>query len=270
MTPIGKGGTMKETTMTVKRIRLIDELRGFAIILMVVYHFLYSLAFVYGFTLQPWVLNAMVIVQPFGAGLFITIAGISSCFSHSNWQRGLKVLLVAILISVATYIFLPDQAIYFGVLHFYGVAILLFAASRRLLERIPPVVLAIVSGVLFYTTWNLRDGFLTLPFLGHVTLPASLYSSILLAPLGLPPASFSSSDFFPLLPWLPIFLIGTTIGREVLQRRLPAFCYRSHIPALTQIGQHSMLIYIVHQPAILGTLWLVTRLILSVSDRPSQ
>lgn len=246
--------------MNEKRIRLIDELRGFAIILMVVYHFLYSLVFIFGIPLKSWVLPAMLSLQPFGAGLFITLAGMSSCYSRSNRKRGLQVLLVALVISVATYLFMPSQAIYFGVLHFYAVAILLFAASRRLLERIQPVTLAIVSGVLFYMTWNLREGYLTLPLLGQLILPEWLYSSVLLAPLGLPPASFISADYFPLLPWLPLFFIGTVIGRQTLGRRLPEFCYRSHVPVLSQFGRHSLLIYIFHQPAILVLLWLATRL----------
>lgn len=243
-----------------KRIRLIDELRGLAVILMVVYHFLYSLMFVFGITLKPWVLDTMLALQPFGAGLFIVIAGISSCYSHSNRRRGLQVLLVALLISVATRVFMPSQAIYFGVLHFYGIAILIFVTGRRLLERIPPAALAISSGVIFYLTRHLAEGFLTLPFLGHLALPEWLYSSVLLAPLGLPPASFTSSDYFPLLPWLPLFLIGTAIGRQMLANRLPAFFYRSHAPVLSQLGRHSLLIYIVHQPAILAMLWLSTRL----------
>ena len=59
------------------------------------------------------------------------------------------------------------------------------------------------------------------------------------------------------MPWLAPFLFGMALARAVDLRALPAL----HLPAvLTWISRHSLSVYLVHQPVLLGVIWLATRL----------
>jgi len=81
----------------------------------------------------------------------------------------------------------------------------------------------------------------------------------LLLPLGLAPASFSSVDYFPLLPWMAPILFGTAAGNLLYNRKLLRF----HLPPgkelrlLTAPGRVSLWIYLLHQPILLAGLWLI-------------
>ena len=72
------------------RIELMDALRGLAVCLMVLHHFLYDLCEFLG---APWWLftnPVFDVLHYFFAGLFIFLSGISSDFSRSNLKRGAK------------------------------------------------------------------------------------------------------------------------------------------------------------------------------------
>ena len=69
-----------------------------------------------------------------------------------------------------------------------------------------------------------------------------LYRNFATAILGFPPYHFVSSDYYPLLPWIFLFLAGYWLGEAFLQRRAPEFCYREHLPALGWIGRHTQLV----------------------------
>ena len=90
----------------------------------------------------------------------------------------------------------------------------------------------------------------------RLELPRALYDAGFLFPLGLHPLIFASADYYPLLPWIFLFLAGYWLGEAFLQRRVPEFCYREHLPALGWIGRHALIIYLVHQPVVYGVLWI--------------
>jgi len=247
--------------MKVRRMVLVDELRGFAIICMVAYHLLYTLIFIYGIDLGPDISQAMFAAQPFGAGLFIMIAGFSSCYSKSNFKRGIIILAFGLLITLFTTLIIPDQVIYFGILHFLGISILLYELIRGALRNVQPVILTIILVIVFFLTFNLQRGYLSFPFVESLRVPSGLYTSFLLAPFGLPSADFISSDYFPLFPWFALFLIGTVLGNLSMQKNCPEFCYVAHLPVLSKIGRYALPIYILHQPVIFALLWVIIRLL---------
>ena len=89
------------------RIHLMDEIRGLCVLLMI---------FTTPFTPCPcfsisglgqsfWCFSLL--PSPFFAGLFILISGISSQLSHSNLVRGLKLLGVAVALTLVTYFIIP-------------------------------------------------------------------------------------------------------------------------------------------------------------------
>ena len=90
-----------------RRYYAVDALRGLSILLMVAYHFGYNLVM---FDIAPAGLidNPLLnFLQPFFASVFIAISGASSTFSHSNLRRGVKILLCAVLVTLATWAFNP-------------------------------------------------------------------------------------------------------------------------------------------------------------------
>lgn len=236
------------------RIHILDELRGLCVVLMVIYHALYTLAASFLSPLALALYTFFYPVEPFFAGIFLVLCGFSCRLSHNNVRRGLLLAAIAVGMTVVLSIVMPSQIIWFGVLHCLSVCILLFAVTKPLLDRIPPLIGAIASAVLFAASWTvptMHGG----RFLG-IQLPAALLECDVLMPLGF--GTVFSADYFPLIPWLFLFLSGTFLGRW--HDRLPAWCYRRRVPPLSWLGRHSLWIYLVHQPLIFGAAWIISRL----------
>lgn len=249
-----------------KRIHLMDELRGFAVFCMVFYHGFYTLAFLMGQSWGEWLYRFFMPAEPWFAGLFIFIAGISSNLTHSNLVRGVKLLGAALLVTLATAIAVPDELIVFGILHFLSVCMIAFGLLQLLRRRLgrteePPFRLwpVVVCAVLFIVTRYLASGYLQIPFVLRVFLPSGWYQAWL-APLGLPGPGFSSADYFPLLPWCFVFAAGTVVGRLAKAGKFPAWTYPSRVPFFSFLGRHALLIYVLHQPVIYGAALLVQAL----------
>ena len=250
-----------------KRIHLMDELRGFAVFCMVFYHGFYTLAFLMGQSRGEWLYRFFMPAEPWFAGLFIFIAGISSNLTHSNLVRGVKLLGVALLVTLATAIAVPDELIVFGILHFLSVCMIAFGLLQLLSRRLgrteePPFRLwpVVVCAVLFIVTRYLASGYLQIPFVLRVFLPSGWYQAWL-APLGLPGPGFSSADYFPLLPWCFVFAAGTVVGRLAKAGKFPAWTYPSRVPFFSFLGRHALLIYVLHQPVIYGAALLVQAIV---------
>lgn len=250
-----------------KRIHLMDELRGFAVFCMVFYHGFYTLAFLMGQSWGEWLYRFFMPAEPWFAGLFIFIAGISSNLTHSNLVRGVKLLGVALLVTLATAIAVPEELIVFGILHFLSVCMIAFGLLQLLRRRLgrteePPFRLwpVVVCAVLFIVTRYLASGYLQIPFVLRVFLPSGWYQAWL-APLGLPGPGFSSADYFPLLPWCFVFAAGTVVGRLAKVGKFPAWTYPSRVPFFSFLGRHALLIYVLHQPVIYGAALLVQAIV---------
>ena len=241
-----------EAKVTAKtRYGLIDGLRGLALVNMVIYHFCFDIFSVYG--LQPrWTLSpAAVVWERFICFSFILVAGASLNFSRRSAVRGLIISGAGVLMTVVTLAVLPDFVIWFGVLTCIGASVLLTQALRSVLERLSPFVGAAVSLALFLLTYNVPNGYLGCFTARLLPLPEWLYQNYLTAFFGFPPRGFYSSDYFPLLPWLFLFLLGFFLWRVIVRLRAERFFIRP-IPLLSRIGKHTLLIYLLHQPVLMG------------------
>lgn len=224
-----------------------DAARGLSLILMVFHHFFYDLVAFAGAPL--WIFRNAVFdpLHYFFAGLFIFLSGVSSNFSHSNTARGAKVIGVALVITLVTT--LMDMPILFGILHFLGVCMLLYGLTqgfwRRVNEKLPPLV-PVLSLVGTVATARLVNGFPTQT--PHLWM------------FGLTTADFASADYFPLLPWIFVFLLGTWAGKYVREGRLPRWFYETKVPFLPAVGRRSLLIYVAHQPALYVLTMLIVQL----------
>lgn len=240
------------------RIHFMDEVRGGDILLMVFYHAFYTAGFIYGLTWGQKLLLFFMPSEAFFAGIFIFISGISSRLSHSNLRRGLGLLGVALGITLALWIFMPEEIIVFGILHFLAVSILLFAVLRPLLDRVPPWAGLAACALLMLATWWVppyNGGMFGIRGLLTVPVPECLSSRVWLFPLGF--HFVDSADYFPLLPWVFCFLGGSFAGVWARQGRFPRWMYRRRAPFLSKVGKHTLWIYVLHQPVIYGVFYLV-------------
>lgn len=69
-----------------------------------------------------------------------------------------------------------------------------------------------------------------------------------------------TEDYVPLFPWLGVALIGIFIGRQL--KKLAWFIASANMQlnglcdVLAWMGKRSLLIYMIHQPILMGLLWL--------------
>lgn len=228
------------------RIWEIDFLRGLSIILMVGYHLLFDLGefrgvdrflgFSTDLSSAAWTA-----AQLFVAGLFVVLSGISSTLSRNNVRRGLRLLAVSLAVTAVTYLFDPASAVYFGILQCLAVSILIYGAA---LTKTGPAACA-VAGALVIGLGRL---------LAVLTRGADIRFDWLL-PFGIHSPTFSAFDYFPLFPWFGIFLVGAALGKSVYASRRSLVPLRLPETFINAAGRHSLVIYLVHQPVIMGVFY---------------
>lgn len=247
------------------RIHFMDEVRGFVLILMVAYHGFYTAGYLFGVKWGHLLFDFFLPVEAFFASVFIFICGVSCRLSKNNLKRGSLLLLLALAITLVLKIFLPEEIILFGILHFLGVAIILFVPLRRLLDRISPVAgLALCALLMLVTWWVPEHNGAVLGIKGLFTWPVpDILKQPWLYPLGF--GKLKSADYFPLFPWVFCFLGGSYAGIWASRRQFPDWMYRRRMPLLSSIGRRTLLIYILHQPVIYALCYIVLRINSAVS-----
>ncbi len=243
-----------------ERIALLDEVRGLCVVLMVVYHGLFTLGWYADVEVCRDLFRFFTPVEPFFAGVFIFLCGLCCTLSRSNLKRGALLAVVAAGVSVVMAVGFPENAIWFGVLHLLATCILLYSLLHRIIARVPGWLGAVVCAVLLLLCWHLpvqyENGFFGIRNVWEVTVPYRMVQCEWLYPLGLGRISGTQGDYFPLLPWIFCFFGGSFLGQYV--HSLPAVLKRSHVPPLAFVGRHALVFYVVHQPLIYGIAFLVS------------
>ena len=224
-----------------RRFDILDAWRSLAIVLMVTYHFLYDLALFGVITWQQMFSTPLNITQKLICCSFIFLAGAAARFSRNNLRHGLIVLAAGVVVEIGALV--GGQVIRFGVLMLLGSSMVIWHFAGKHLQKLPGWLLAVCSAALYLATdwWT-----------GTLTVSAKW-----LYPLGLTYPGFSSADYFPLMPWLFLFLIGTAFGGWCLAHRENCLLTAPLPGFLTWPGRHSLFIYVIHQPILFGISTLV-------------
>lgn len=240
-----------------RRFHVLDLLRGFLLLNMAAYHFLYDWVFIFqqpcAFMTSNW---AYLWQQAICSG-FILLAGCSCTLSRRPARRGRQILLCGLLITVVTVSITPEEQILFGILHFLGLAYLLAALLQPVLQKLPARPMFVLSIVLFACTKGLYYGYLGFFDFAVWSVPDLFYQYQFLFMLGLPGPNFVSSDYFPLIPWLFLFLAGYWAAPGLIRSKWFRSIQHWSLPILNWIGRNTLWLYMLHQPVIYGLLSLL-------------
>lgn len=224
------------------RVPVIDIARGVAVIAMVIYHFAWDLSTLALADIQVvgspgWNLFARSIAASF---LILGGIGISMAYQHGiRWPHFLRRLAVigaaAAVITIATKFSFPRSYIFFGILHNMALSSLI-AVPFLFMPRIAAALAALV--------------FLALPRL----VQGGIFDKPILAFLGLGTVPPNTYDWVPVFPWTGYLLAGFAAA-PLLVGFLPRGDGGGFGRALATLGRYSLVIYLLHQPILFGTLF---------------
>lgn len=229
----------------------IDVLRGLAVVAMIFFHFMWDLSFlrlsgvpIYS---EGW--------QAFARGIgttFMFVMGLSLTLDTArlldnprellkrHLRRGLIILACGMAVTVGTLLFVQSSYVRFGILHLAGTSIVLAYPFNRTKPWVSAVVGVIVIA------------------LGPVVaaMPAT---SEWLVPLGIYPKSIDMVDYYPLIPWFGVVLLGIAAGKWLYPNgarvfALPDLGGNPISKALRFLGRNSLAVYLIHQPVLIGLL----------------
>lgn len=244
-----------------KRYFVLDVLRGFALVNMIAYHAMWDMVNMFHVNI-PWFRSDFAhLWQQCICWSFILLSGFCWNFGKRKLKNALVTLGASAIITAVTAVFMKNSIILFGVLSLLGSSMLLMLPLDKLLKRLNPFVGFGMFFLLFLATKNISDGFVSIGDKVLFEVPHGLYANYLTAYLGFPYRGFYSADYFPLIPWLFLFVCGYFIyhvfTRLKLMKHLSAFrCRPLEFP-----GRHSLIIYMAHQPVVYGVLFLVFRFV---------
>lgn len=232
------------------RVPMLDIFRGAALIGMIFHHSLVSYEIVFGTTVDFLYTKTFTYIQLLFVAVFLLVSGICTNYSRNVLKRGLIVFGAAMIMTLATCVVLPEFGIvgldiYFGILHMFGLSMIIYALGERFFKKIPPI-LAIISFTLLFIAY----------YMFYITEPTS--DSWLLLIFGvLPNSMLYYGDYYPLLPYFFLFLTGTYIGKYVKENKFPDWFYKARFLPLEFCGRKSLWVYILHQPIIFPILMAV-------------
>lgn len=233
------------------RLPLLDALRGFAIINVVLYHFLYDIYVIYEYNPDWPQLLPIHLWQRLGCSLFVLLAGMALHMGKHTLRRGLQLNALGIVITLITYWLTPEQVIYYGILNFFGCAMLAGWLLRPLLSKVKPMHGLLFSAAFYLGTQHISDGWVQLGSWRIWQWPEILYDDRL-ALLGFHSSEFYSADYVPLLPHIFVFIGGWFLYAWLESAGRLHWLKYGDLQLLTLPGRHSLLIYLLHQPLLMG------------------
>jgi uncharacterized membrane protein len=234
----------------------IDMLRGVAILMMIIGHILWDLDY---FGLLPINSEVYSVLQRTCPPLFFLLVGMSLIVSKKKSDRksnndentyykhlivrGLNIFCLGMCLTIGSLIFMPEKIVFFGVLHCIGLSIVISTIFLKYKKYVPIFAISFISTGMIFMKIHIQN-----PTLFHLIIgqhSADLWSYTL--------------DYFPMLPWFGLVLLGISIGDQLYEGtsrkfRMPDLSKYKPIKIFQWCGQHSLGLYLVHQPVIAGAL----------------
>lgn len=240
-----------------KRYAILDSFRGLILISMITYHTVWDMVYIFGEDWSWYKSDLAYVWQQSICCSFILLSGFCWSFGRVRWKRGVTVFMAGVVISVVTALVMPDNRILFGVLTLLGSCMLLMIPMECVLKHIRPAIGLSVSLILFFFTRHVNDGYWGFGVWELVKLPRVLYNSPFMTYLGFPEAAFFSADYFSLIPWSFLFIGGYFLYGVFVEQKLLEHLNIGKNKVLEQLGKHSLVVYMLHQPLVYGVLRLM-------------
>ncbi len=237
------------------RIFELDFLRGIAIALVIMDHFIFNLyyfgriwdasniffdtifyplknfAYFYlNHPLRTWVRRFVIMI-------FFLISGVGASFSKNNKTRGFKTLGLALVITLFSVIFSIitnlNTMIYFNAIHVFGICAIVY----YLMENVQWKYTALVAIIVFLV------GIL-------IAVNPPTVNTILFAPFGIYPRGVYPADLMSITPWLGFFLIGAILGKFYYSEKTSLIVKTeatNYSRPILFMGRHSLFFYFGHQ-----------------------
>lgn len=228
------------------RFLLVDAIRGLAIAGVVLFHFVWDLEFtnfISGIAYHPlWLAFGRSL-----AGTFMLLVGVSLVLAARGPSRPMayairlaKIVAAATAITVVTWHVFPDTFIFFGILHAIAAATLigtLFLRAPTWVGLLAAIVLLVAPEV-----WQ-----------------SAAFDTRWLAWVGFAAHHPRSNDFVPIFPWVGLTLTGIVVARLALSwkatQALGTWAPDGWLgKSLVWMGRRSLVVYLFHQPILLGVI----------------
>ncbi len=239
------------------RCGLLDELRGLALLSMILYHGAWDLVYIFGVSWDWYRSEFAYLWQQSICWTFILLSGFCQPLGRHQYRRGLTVWIAGAVVTIVTMVAMPDNLVMFGVLTCLGTCMLLTKFLEPVLRRCKPLHGVLLCAVLFVLTRNVPQGYLGFEDWKLCALPEWLYRNHLTAYFGFPHDAFWSTDYFAVFPWIFLFLTGYYLSRLFHVKKLMYLLKRGGRSPFAWIGRHSLILYMAHQPVCYGVLYVM-------------
>lgn len=247
----------KIQTQKVRRLAGLDTIRGITLLSMMLYHTCWDLVFLFGKKIPGYSGLGGYVWQQSICWTFILLAGFCWSLGSHHLKRGLIVFGSGILITFVTLLVMPESRVIFGVLTLIGSCMLLLIPMEKLLLKVRTEIGLAGSFLLFLLFRNVNTGYLGFENWNILKLPDGFYENLFTTYLGFPQKGFFSTDYFSLLPWFFLFLTGFYLYQLVQKNHMMEKLFSWRVPGFDVIGRHSLLIYLLHQPAVFAISWML-------------
>lgn len=243
-----------------KRYRLLDSIRGITLLSMIAYHAVWDLVYIFGVQLEWYGTKIGYIWQQSICWTFILLSGFCWSLGRKKLKRGLTVFACGFVITAVTLLVMPENRVVFGVLTLLGICMLIQIVFEPLCRRCNSIAGMLLSFLIFLILKDMNSGRIGVAAWKSVELPKELYNNLFTTLLGFPSRDFFSTDYFSVLPWYFLFLTGYFLFHVIQEKELLQKLPDVKIALLEWMGRHSLILYMLHQPAIYGVLYLVMRI----------
>ena len=228
------------------RYNFIDNIKGLSFFFMLIHHIFYFYDIVNNtsYTKNPYIIRCGSIAR----NIFIFMVGFTLVYTYNNnkltqkkfiYKRinaSFKILFHALLITLITYYYFPSKYIRFGVLHFIGLSTLILILILPFKQLY--YILLIILIFLLICTKRINNPY---NLLKYKKISINPFLDII---IGQTNPSYPMIDWFPLLSWVPIVLLGMITANNINNNYINNNLNFNNI--ITWTGRNSLYLYTFH------------------------